>query len=304
MFRTFPAILVPIVLSSAAAAQVFTTSGGARPADASPAGPHAAAAVCQANDNETILTPHGIACSDDNGITTSETGHARLYEISGDTLISGVTYGVETCRDNTGQGRPCELSLIAWDAPNFPSMEGATELGTVIDPIPDGTAGQVRTINFDAPVEVAGGTNLVVELFHEDWTAQWAFFPGSNNAGQSAPTYIRSIDCDTPDWVDLATIPDGGGGFFDDVFNIICYETPGGESCGNKATLKPACKKGGAKVKAVLKKADPRADVTFRIDGGMDQQVQTNGKGKAKVTWNGLDRGGHEVTVCDLQEGC
>ncbi len=82
------------------------------------------------------------------------------------------------------------------------------------------------------------------------------------------------------------------------------YAGGGGESCGTKAKLKAVCKKGGEKVKGKLTKADPNTEVTFRVDAGDDVVKTTSGNGKAKTKWKKLDPGSHEVTVCDLADGC
>jgi len=78
----------------------------------------------------------------------------------------------------------------------------------------------------------------------------------------------------------------------------------GGESCGDNARLKSACKKNGTKVKGKLSKADPNVEVTFRVDDGGDQVKNTGNKGKATASWKKLAPGSHEVTVCDLADGC
>lgn len=89
--------------------------------------------------------------------------------------------------------------------------------------------------------------------------------------------------------------------YYDDL-SLLPLE--GGEPCGQRATLNAKCKGGGSKVIASLKRADANTDVTFTVDNGDPINRNTGRKGKAKAKWSGLDRGGHTVNVCDLEDRC
>ncbi|RJP30320.1 MAG: hypothetical protein C4547_16800 [Phycisphaerales bacterium] len=92
--------------------------------------------------------------------------------------------------------------------------------------------------------------------------------------------------------------------YYDDL-NFVKVECPGqGEPCGRRASLSAKCKRGGAKVTARLRKADPDTEVTFRVDGGREVDRRTDLRGKARARWSGLNRGSHRVTVCDLEDEC
>jgi len=202
-------------------------------------GPGISAENCQGNDNENLASG-SVACSSDAGVTVRENGHARRWVVPNATQVAEVRYGVEDCRDATGQGRPCDVQVRLWSAPNFPTFGGAVELAQVVDNVPDGTALEIRTVQFPN-VAVPANTNLVVELYNPDWNANWGFFPGSNAGGQSAPSYIRSAPCALANWGDL------GGVGFPNVHLLICWSDQGGgglEGCIYKASKNSKAKGG------------------------------------------------------------
>ncbi len=208
---------------SLASAQEFSRDAIGAPADLiTVPGPIVLAEQCQGSDNETITPGNAVACSPDSGITVTENGHARRWSVQSATTLKQVRFGIETCRDNTGQGRPCAIEVRAYSAPSFPTFGGATVLATANVDIPDGTAGQIFTADFP-DVAIAGGTNLVIEIYNPDsFRLNWGLWPGSNTAGQSAPSFIRSAACGLANWGDLAGIN------FPNVHLVICWNDEGG----------------------------------------------------------------------------
>jgi len=93
------------------------------------------------------------------------------------------------------------------------------------------------------------------------------------------------------------------GGDYDDLFANAFRGCSGG-GCGEMAKLRVKCKGQGIKVTGTLRKANPNTHVTFRLDGGQARPAITNGKGRAMTKWMGQQRGGHTVSVCQLEGGC
>jgi hypothetical protein len=199
-------------------------------------GPGILAEECQGSDNEG-LTPGSVACSPDSGLTVTENGHARQWAAVGATTLAQVRFGIETCRDATGAGRPCAIEVRAYSAPSFPTFGSATLLATSNVDIPDGTQLELFTADFPN-VAIAGGTNLVIEIYNPDsYRTQFGLWPGANAAGQSAPSYIRSAACGLANWGDLAGIG------FPNEHLVICWNNEGGGGEGGCTyTLKRASK--------------------------------------------------------------
>ncbi len=197
--------------------------------------PTTQAEFCQGADNETILSAHGIACTADQGLTVVENGHARRWVVDGDTVVQQVRFGVEVCRDNTGQGRPCAVEIRLYNAPSFPTFGSAVLLDSAMIDIPDGTAAQVFTADFD-DVEVTDGMNLVVEMYNPaTFNGQFGFFPGENNAGENDPTYIRAASCGAANWSNL---DDLGNPPFTDKHFVLCWSNEGGQGGGCQYAVK------------------------------------------------------------------
>ncbi|RJP39522.1 MAG: hypothetical protein C4547_03555 [Phycisphaerales bacterium] len=222
-------------------------------------GPGILAEQCQGNDNES-LAPGSVACSPDQGRTVTENGHARQWAGLGATSLAQVRFGVETCRDNAGQGRPCAIEVRAYSAPNFPTFGGAQLLATANMDIPDGTALEIFTADFPN-VAIPQGTNLVIELYNPDsFRNQFGFWPGSNAGGQSQPSFIRSTPCGLGNWTNLASIN------FPNVHLVICWsdEGGGGGGCQYKLTVNSKAKKGCGvcpKKGDIIASGDPCEDI-------------------------------------------
>ncbi|MDY7110129.1 MAG: hypothetical protein SYC29_15970 [Planctomycetota bacterium] len=170
--------------------------------------------VCQNASDD--LVPGSVACSGDEGLTVTANGHARLYQLDQPTMITLVDYGVQACHDQTGEGNPCNVYINIWDAPNFPSTEGAVLLDVAQDLVPDGTELQMRTVPMTGLTLPPG--NIVLEIFNDNGTDAFAFWPGSNAAGQSGPSFLRADACGLPNWTDLAELG------YPDVHLVLCFD--------------------------------------------------------------------------------
>jgi len=172
---------------------------------------------CQGLDNESVILGHSIACTADGGVTVTENGHARMWPISGDTLVSQVRLGVDACRDASGQGRPCPIEVRLYSAPDFPQFDTAMLLASADMDVPDGTEAAILFAEFD-DVPIPDGTNLVIELYNDDgFRGNWGFWPGANDGGQFRPSFIRTRACGPEDWTDLQSLG------YADQHNVLCW---------------------------------------------------------------------------------
>ncbi|RJP38597.1 MAG: hypothetical protein C4547_04265 [Phycisphaerales bacterium] len=200
-------------------------------------------------------TRGSVACSADGGRTVTENGHARVFKLEQPTRIGNVEYAVEACRDATGEGRPCQVYINVWHAPNFPQFEGSELLDSQQDLVPDGTQFQRRTVEMRGPIAPPGP--MVIEVYNHKATDYFGFWPGSNPFGQESPSFLRAIECNrTNQWVDLAQIG------FPNVHQILCFEAvrPGGPEgipCEDVSKFKTKCSRKG-KLKAITIFTDAR----------------------------------------------
>jgi len=123
---------------------------------------------------------------------------------------------------------------------------------------------------------------------------------------ESAAKPEQSYYWENGEWLDFYDYdekepwPDHTGNF--------CIKAVTGEAggCTGREILKGKCKirTCGNQLKARVKKAVPDVMLTFRYDGGNDQQAQTNEKGKAKVKWCPVSSGSHlvEIVECGVQK--
>jgi hypothetical protein len=201
--------------------------------------------VCQNLSSE--LTPGAgqVACSLDGGYSVADNGYARLLLLDQEATISVVKYGVEQCQDLTGEELPKDVYLQIWYAPNFPSLVGAELLDRSLDAVPHGTTFELRTVPM-AGLTLSPG-EYVLEIWNNDSTGEVRFWPGFNEAGQSAPTFWRSAACGIPEWVDLASLG------YPAMSVVLCYDAstaavpPWGDSFDTYAPMTNLHHQGGWK---------------------------------------------------------
>lgn len=152
--------------------------------------------------SQTITPGNAVACSPDGGTTTSDNAFLRTFTlgdfgIPGPFNVSEVSFGIEN------------LSVAADVTVNLYSLDGAftyanmTLIGTTTQNLPS-QSGTIVAMPVTGAVP-AGGT-LVVEVLPEDLSGVGAFFPGSNSAGETAPSYLASAGCGLPEPGSYASI--------------------------------------------------------------------------------------------------
>ncbi|TDE02429.1 choice-of-anchor D domain-containing protein [Jiangella asiatica] len=148
-----------------------------------------------------IVRDHSLACSGPLG-TTDETAYLRTFTLADfgivdDFDVSEVTFGVQ--RLNTTA--PITVNLYTLDGEL--TYANLTRIGTA-----------TQELEFQAftmvSVPVTGwapaGSTLVVEIVAPTLSGTGAFYPGSNAAGETAPTYAAAAGCDTPEPTPVAEL--------------------------------------------------------------------------------------------------
>jgi hypothetical protein len=143
-----------------------------------------------------------VACSPDNGLTTTENGYLRTFDladfdIDGDFAVNSVSFGVEAVS-------PAQTLTV-----NLYTLEGEFIYANLTPIGSDQVTVQDQNLALiTVPVEgvAPAGSTLVVEIDAPDQSGVGRLFIGSNNAGQTAPSYLRSASCGLPEPTDTADI--------------------------------------------------------------------------------------------------
>lgn len=156
--------------------------------------------ITESNDPAGILAGNSVSCN--GGAPNyyhSDNSYYRAFKMSDfgiteDFMVSAVEIGVEQATGNTGS-QPVECILYTTNS-TFPAgFPGSlTQIGTVSANVPDQN---LTLFSFNVSGLVPAGTNqLVVEIHTPDGgTTLNTFFIGSNDAGETAPSYLKAADC-------------------------------------------------------------------------------------------------------------
>lgn len=165
--------------------------------------------------SQVITAGSTVACRNiETGAASGDNRYFRFfqlsdYNISGSYSITGVQFGIQELNSAVGM-YPITVKLYATSAV-FPA--GFTTLSgyTLIAQQTYNVLNQQNTI-FSAPLSaiVPAEQNLVVEVGYEaDLSGNTIVFIGSNNLGETAPTYLMTIACGTPQPTPTAQIVNG-----------------------------------------------------------------------------------------------
>lgn len=196
------------LLAAVAGADNVLSKSNLRPgASANPLGGIAGScgtSVLSQNASNTVQALSTVQCTQ--GAITTENGLARSFAVTDDLGVCAVDFTIETC---TGGAWPVAVRLYQG---NVAGPFGALELrGSSTVVIPNNTNLAGFTATFDPVVNFSAGENMVVELYiasrvPADGGDGGTIFLGSNNLGQTGPTYIRAAGCGAPDFTDLASL--------------------------------------------------------------------------------------------------
>ena len=155
--------------------------------------------------SQTIISGNSVACSA-SGIH-ADNHYLRVFDlpafgIDNDFMVTSVDIGIEEALAGSGGTQPAELRLYTLEGPFIWANL------TLIASAPVNVTDQSLTI-INMPVEgtIPAGSLLVVDFFTPDGdAASHSMFVGSNNLGQTAPTYIAAADCGITEPTDTTLI--------------------------------------------------------------------------------------------------
>jgi hypothetical protein len=154
------------------------------------------------SESQEIISGNSVACSPDNGVTTSDNAYLRTFTLTdfgvgGDFAVSSVSFGVEA----SSPAQPLTVNLYTLDGDL--TYENMTPIGSAevtLDPQ------ELSLVTVPVEGTAPAGSTLVVEIDSPDQSGSGRLFVGSNDSGQTAPSYIRSEGCAMPEPTDLAEI--------------------------------------------------------------------------------------------------
>lgn len=154
--------------------------------------------------SQSIISGNSVSCNSA-GLHT-DNSYWRSFDLNSfgiysELNVKAVEIGIEQAT-SSGSGQPLTVNLYT-SAGAFPG--GArTLIGTTTVTVSD-QSGTIISIPITA--SVPAGSELVVEIFTPDGQAVGnSFFIGSNNLGQTAPSYISASGCGVPTPTDLSSL--------------------------------------------------------------------------------------------------
>lgn len=159
--------------------------------------------------SQSIVTPNSVHCGTTGTQWHSPNGYYRVFDLANDFGITGqfdvtaVQYGIELAASQNSSSQPIDVNLYTLSGPL--NTANLTLIGSTTDQV----ANQSATI-FTSLVtgSVPPGSVLVVEVFSPDGRDPVfnAFYIGSNNLGETDPSYLRAPDCGISQPVATGTI--------------------------------------------------------------------------------------------------
>jgi subtilisin family serine protease len=147
--------------------------------------------------SQTIMGGNAVACSPDGGVTTSSNQYLRAFTLAdfgifGDFDVTSVDFGIENLTGSVNR----DITVNLYTLDGVFTYANLTLIGTATASV----APQALTVvNVPVTGTAPAGSTLVVEIDPGDLSGQAGFFIGSNNMGQTAPSYIRSTSCSIPE---------------------------------------------------------------------------------------------------------
>lgn len=165
-----------------------------------------AATIWQNTNRTNIIANNSISCNLAGNQTDNSYWRAFLpsfYGHIGSFTVSSVRIGIEEASAGGGGSQPFTVRIWANTGGAFPAGT-RTLIGTTDTTAVNGTL-YFQDIPVTATAQPAT-TQIVVEIFTPDGiAANNRFFIGSNNLGESAPSYITAAGCGAPSPVTTAT---------------------------------------------------------------------------------------------------
>jgi len=221
-FRTLAVMVVFIGCASTESSRVSTDGGAIGPApridatvrdvvDGAPAtidarlspdappGPDAApnTATLTQSSSQVVLSANSVSCVGDLTGYHADNSYYRVFDLADFNItapfqVTSVEFGVEESASTSGT-QPVDVILHALANGSSFTVADLVEIGRHDESLGD-LVETTHTVPVSATVPV--GSQLVVEIFTPDGrTMGNTFFIGSNQDGESAPSYLRAADC-------------------------------------------------------------------------------------------------------------
>ncbi|MHC4099927.1 MAG: DUF7901 domain-containing protein, partial [Planctomycetota bacterium] len=184
--------------------------------------------LTQNNDPDTITELNATTCRatlpDETILYTNDASFARSYDLGTIPETTGEDLEVVCVRvaveSNDGSAYPVTVNVYDDTDGGAPTSPGSdlSLLGSVQVYIPTNTYLGFVEARFDPPVSVPADTVMVVELDLPNRNPapddgdppsvldSGGMWPGTNNLGESADSYIRSVTCEAPSYLTMASI--------------------------------------------------------------------------------------------------
>ena len=165
-----------------------------------------AVTLWQNTDTTTVIANNSISCNLAGEHANTSYWRAFTPSVFGQTgtfTVTAVRIGVEEALAGSGGVQPITVRIYTNSGGAFPAGT-RTLIGTTNTTAANGTL-FFQDILVTAPMQPVA-TEIVVEVFTPDGQAvNNRFFIGSNNLGQSAPSYISAADCGAPNPINVAS---------------------------------------------------------------------------------------------------
>ena len=155
----------------------------------------------------TPLNFNGVSCVDNNDFHFANSWfrafHLPDYGLQGQFFVCQVNLAIEFANTPGHVGQPMTVNLYTNSGCPFPNGT-LTPIGSATVTVADQA---LAALGVPVTGTAPGGADLVVEVAVPDGTgAQAEFFLGSNNAGQTGPSFLLDPDCGDATPVDLAAV--------------------------------------------------------------------------------------------------
>ncbi|MEM9558402.1 MAG: hypothetical protein AAGC60_29390 [Acidobacteriota bacterium] len=177
--------------------------------------------------SQTVTALNSVSCNNNMTGFHTDNSYYRAFDPANfgvvmDFNVCSVTLGIESAVAG-GATQPVDVILYSGPA-GFPTgFPGSyTQIGTETVDLPDQS---LTVIEIPITATVPAGDIIVVEIFTPDGSvAGNTFFIGSNNLGETAPSYLAAADCGV-------TVPTPTGGIGNPQMQIV-LEANGDEATG------------------------------------------------------------------------
>lgn len=207
MKKIFTFIVLGIATMSFAFSQSFSPSG-LKPGERVniPDRSVSATYLITQSASQSIISGNSVACHSGSGHT--DNSYMRVFDLSGSfginepIIITSIDFGIELAAAGSGGMQSATINIYTLSGPLL--FSNLTLMASQVISVPDQT---LSMMNVPISVVIPAGSVLVVDIFTPDGQAAGNFlYVGSNNLGQTGPTYIAASLCGVPEPITTAAL--------------------------------------------------------------------------------------------------